>query len=216
MTTALALREQMLSGPLGSLDQYIQQVSAVPVLSVEEEQALATRLREDDDLEAARTLVLANLRFVVHIARGYMGYGLPLGDLVQEIPESERFERAVAEACQQLERCGVRPRHVAGNHDVGDKPDPTMPTAWVSSGSLATYHRLFGRSWYSWDEQEVHCIVLNAQLLNSALPEADDQRQWVESDLLAHTGQRIFVFLSLPPREESVIIKDFSKHREHN
>ena len=84
MTTALALREQMLSGPLGSLDQYMQQVGTVAVLSVEEEQALATRLREDDDLEAARTLVLANLRFVVHIARGYMGYGLPLGDLVQE------------------------------------------------------------------------------------------------------------------------------------
>jgi RNA polymerase sigma-32 factor len=56
----------------------------VPVLSAEEELALATRLHEDDDLEAARMLVVANLRFVVHIARGYMGYGLPLGDLVQE------------------------------------------------------------------------------------------------------------------------------------
>jgi RNA polymerase sigma-32 factor len=86
MSTALALRnpEQMLAGPLGSLDQYIHQVSAIPVLSAEEEQELATRLRENGDLEAARTLVLANLRFVVHIARGYSGYGLPLGDLVQE------------------------------------------------------------------------------------------------------------------------------------
>ena len=84
MTTALALREQMLSGPLGSLDHYIQQVSTLPVLTAEEEQALAKRLHEDGDLEAARTLVLGNLRFVVHIARGYMGYGLPLGDLVQE------------------------------------------------------------------------------------------------------------------------------------
>jgi RNA polymerase sigma-32 factor len=74
----------MLAGPLGSLDQYMQQLSAVPVLSAEEEQALATRLHEDNDLEAARTLVVANLRFVVHIARGYMGYGLPLGDLIQE------------------------------------------------------------------------------------------------------------------------------------
>jgi RNA polymerase sigma-32 factor len=82
MTKALALRE--VASPLGSLDHYIYQVNAVPVLSTEEEQALATRLREDNDLEAARTLVLANLRFVVHIARGYMGYGLPLGDLIQE------------------------------------------------------------------------------------------------------------------------------------
>lgn len=86
MSTALALRntDQMLAGPLGSLDHYIQQVNSIEVLSAEEEQALATRLREDDDLEAARALVIANLRFVVHIARGYMGYGLPLGDLVQE------------------------------------------------------------------------------------------------------------------------------------
>jgi RNA polymerase sigma-32 factor len=84
MTTALALRDQVLAGPIGSLDQYMQQVGSVPVLSAEEELALATRLHEDDDLEAARMLVVANLRFVVHIARGYMGYGLPLGDLVQE------------------------------------------------------------------------------------------------------------------------------------
>jgi RNA polymerase sigma-32 factor len=74
----------MLSGPLGSLDHYINVVNTVPVLSVEEEQELAIRFREQDDLGAARTLVLAHLRFVVHIARGYVGYGLPLGDLIQE------------------------------------------------------------------------------------------------------------------------------------
>jgi RNA polymerase sigma-32 factor len=56
----------------------------VPVLSAQEEYDLATRLREHDDIEAARALVLAHLRFVVHIARGYIGYGLPLGDLIQE------------------------------------------------------------------------------------------------------------------------------------
>ena len=86
MTTALALRNNdlALSGPLGSLDQYIQQVTAIPVLSAEDEQALAMRLRDENDLDAARSLVVANLRFVVHIARGYMGYGLPLGDLIQE------------------------------------------------------------------------------------------------------------------------------------
>ena len=56
----------------------------MPVLSKEEEFDLATRLREDNDLEAAQRLILSHLRFVVHIARGYTGYGLPLGDLVQE------------------------------------------------------------------------------------------------------------------------------------
>ncbi|MDH5254688.1 MAG: sigma-70 family RNA polymerase sigma factor, partial [Gammaproteobacteria bacterium] len=77
-------RELALAGPLGSLDAYISAVSQVPVLSQAEEAALARRLRDHSDLDAARELVLSQLRFVVHIARGYTGYGLPLGDLVQE------------------------------------------------------------------------------------------------------------------------------------
>jgi RNA polymerase sigma-32 factor len=73
-----------LLGPVGSLDAYINAIHAIPVLSVEEERALAKNLRETNDLDAARQLVLSHLRFVVHIARGYVGYGLPLGDLIQE------------------------------------------------------------------------------------------------------------------------------------
>jgi RNA polymerase sigma-32 factor len=86
MTTAVALRNQelMLAGPVGSLDAYIQAVGSVPVLSKEDEQALANRFRNANDLDAARELVLAHLRFVVHIAKGYTGYGLPLSDLIQE------------------------------------------------------------------------------------------------------------------------------------
>ena len=86
MTKAIVLRneELMLSGPLGSLDQYIQAVNSTPVLSAEEEHKLALRLRDEDDLDAARKLVMSHLRFVVHIARGYVGYGLQLGDLIQE------------------------------------------------------------------------------------------------------------------------------------
>jgi RNA polymerase sigma-32 factor len=73
-----------MTGPLGSLDAYISQVSAIPMLSREDEMALARRYRDDDDLDAARDLVMSHLRFVVHIARGYLGYGLPVGDLIQE------------------------------------------------------------------------------------------------------------------------------------
>jgi RNA polymerase sigma-32 factor len=84
--TAMALRSQdlVLTGPVGSLEAYLERVSSVPVLSREQELELATRFRRDGDLEAARSLVLSHLRFVVHIARGYTGYGLPAGDLVQE------------------------------------------------------------------------------------------------------------------------------------
>jgi RNA polymerase sigma-32 factor len=77
-------RNLALAGPVGSLDAYVQAVNSIPVLSLGEEQRLARCLRDADDLDAARELVLAHLRFVVHIARGYMGYGLPLGDLIQE------------------------------------------------------------------------------------------------------------------------------------
>ena len=88
MTAQTAMMTQVadlgLAGPLGSFDAYIERVSRVPVLSREEEQQLARRFREHDDLDAARKLVLSHLRFVVHIARGYNGYGLPIGDLVQE------------------------------------------------------------------------------------------------------------------------------------
>jgi len=86
MTTALVTRNRdiALAGPVGSLDAYIQAVGAIPVLSKEDEQALATRFRDSSDIDAARELVMAHLRFVVHIAKGYTGYGLPLADLIQE------------------------------------------------------------------------------------------------------------------------------------
>jgi RNA polymerase sigma-32 factor len=86
MTSALVAKPTGLifAGPVGSLDAYIDRVSQIPVLTKEDEVALAIRFRSEADLDAARQLVLSHLRFVVHIARGYLGYGLPMGDLVQE------------------------------------------------------------------------------------------------------------------------------------
>jgi RNA polymerase sigma-32 factor len=87
MSTALVVKQAsglVFAGPVGSLDSYIDRVSQIPVLSKEDEIALAVRFRSEADLDAARQLVLSHLRFVVHIARGYLGYGLPMGDLVQE------------------------------------------------------------------------------------------------------------------------------------
>jgi RNA polymerase sigma-32 factor len=86
MTTALATTKYdlALAGPVGSLDAYIHAVGSIAVLSKEDEQALSRRFRDEEDLEAARELVMAHLRFVVYIAKGYTGYGLPLNDLIQE------------------------------------------------------------------------------------------------------------------------------------
>lgn len=68
----------------GSLDAYVQYVSSIDMLSAEEERALAFRLQEEEDLESARKLIMSHLRFVVHIAKSYSGYGLPQADLIQE------------------------------------------------------------------------------------------------------------------------------------
>ncbi len=86
MRNALSVKNLALTSPAaaGSLDQYLQTIGMIPVLSRDEEQSLARRLRDHDDLEAARILVVSHLRFVVHIAKGYTGYGLPIGDLIQE------------------------------------------------------------------------------------------------------------------------------------
>ncbi|BBL73716.1 RNA polymerase sigma factor RpoH [Methylomagnum ishizawai] len=69
---------------LGSIEEYVATVNRMPRWDAEQEHELALRFRDENDLEAARLLVLGNLRFVVHIAKGYLGYGLPLPDLIQE------------------------------------------------------------------------------------------------------------------------------------
>ena len=79
------LKTMALSVPQGGgLDGYIQSVNRIPMLSAEKEKALAKRLQEDKDLDAAKELIMSHLRFVVHIARGYSGYGLPQADLIPE------------------------------------------------------------------------------------------------------------------------------------
>lgn len=81
----LAIKNEIqLLGPIGSIEAYISIVNQAPVLTKEEEHALAVKFKENNDLDAARKLVLSQLRFVVHIARTYSGYGLPLADIIQE------------------------------------------------------------------------------------------------------------------------------------
>ncbi|MEY2770433.1 MAG: polymerase sigma factor RpoH [Pseudomonadota bacterium] len=85
LSTAMTLRDPWAVVPaLGHLDAYISAVNRMPMLSLEEEQAAARRLREENDLDAARQLVLSHLRLVVSVSRQYLGYGLPHGDLIQE------------------------------------------------------------------------------------------------------------------------------------
>jgi len=80
--TALQVVQPQL--PIGSLEAYIQRVNDIPMLSPEEEFSLSTSFQKNGDLQAAQKLVLAHLKYVVRVSRGYLGYGLPLADLIQE------------------------------------------------------------------------------------------------------------------------------------
>jgi RNA polymerase sigma-32 factor len=82
MTTSLQALNINL--PISSVDAYINYVNQIPLLSQSEETDLANRLQKNDDLEAAKRMVLSHARYVVRIAKGYLGYGLPLNDLIQE------------------------------------------------------------------------------------------------------------------------------------
>jgi RNA polymerase sigma-32 factor len=82
MTTCLAALEKSLT--LGNIESYISWAYQIPVLSMAEEVELTTKLHDHEDLAAAKKLILHHLRFVIHVAKGYKGYGLPLADLIQE------------------------------------------------------------------------------------------------------------------------------------
>ena len=82
--TLVANQFPVLPSAVGSLDAYVNAVHQIPMLSQDEEQDLARRFNDNNDLDAAKQMVLSHLRFVVHVARGYSGYGLQVGDLIQE------------------------------------------------------------------------------------------------------------------------------------
>lgn len=99
MSTALA-KMGNLPTPAGSLDVYLNTINTIPMLTAEEEKDLTVRLHQYNDVEAARKLVMSHLRFVARVAKGYMGYGLALGDLIQEgniglMKAVKRFDPAV-------------------------------------------------------------------------------------------------------------------------
>src|SRR5688572_1669801 len=121
-----------------------------------------------------------------------------LGDVTHEYPETGEAVRSRAGAQAQFEALGLEPYVAPGNMDIGDKPDPTSPADWVTPETLAAWHASFGPSWQSFDRGGIHGVVLNSCIMNGPLPEAESQRQWLEEDLAAHTGRRIFLFLHHP------------------
>ena len=132
------------------------------------------------------------------IARLDPAFVVHLGDVAQIPIDAPDFPAVVRAAHEQMERHGIRPYHVAGNQDIGDKPDPTMPTDPVTPEALAAFHARFGRSWHAWQAGDLRCAAVNTQIMNTGLPEEDEQRRWLEEELTAHHGERLCLFLHLP------------------
>ncbi len=122
-----------------------------------------------------------------------------LGDLNQEYPETPGFDQAQTEALAQIRDLGLSPYFVPGNHDVGDKPDPTMPTHDVSAETLAKFNERIGPTWQRVDIGPHRLLLINSQILNTDLSEATEQRAWLEAQLTEAVAGSTFLFLHLPP-----------------
>ena len=122
-----------------------------------------------------------------------------LGDLVQEYPETEFFVEAINKSLQQIKASGLNPYYVPGNHDVGDKPDPAMPTHQTNKNNIDHFQEHIGRHYYAFDCGPLRGISLNSQIFNT--PYANLQRLFLEQELAACTKnrQRVAIFLHLPP-----------------
>jgi 3',5'-cyclic AMP phosphodiesterase CpdA len=122
-----------------------------------------------------------------------------LGDIVHPMPSLPVFAEA-ARRFKDIATALKVPLHlVPGNHDVGDKAVDWMPADIVSPDYVALYRRTFGKDYYAFDCGPLRAIVINALLMNSGLTQEGEQRQWLEAELTASAGKRVFVFTHYPP-----------------
>ena len=142
----------------------------------------------------------ARAEWALEMARGLeTDFVFHVGDLQQEHPDSDRFEQGRLAVKAQFLRSGLPLLIAAGNMDIGDKPDPTMPASWVTDQTLRRWEEDFGPSFHSVDTGDFLFLFLNSQLLNSDLGETAVQREWLERQLEDHGGARAFLFLHMPP-----------------
>lgn len=126
--------------------------------------------------------------FVIHV-----------GDMVHPIPASPNFPRAAQMFKAGMADISAPFYAVPGNHDVGDKAADYVPTHTICDDYIRLYSENIGEHYYSFDVEDCHFVVINTSLLNSGLSLEAEQRRWLESDLIAHAGRRILMFIHYPP-----------------
>lgn len=136
-----------------------------------------------------RDLNARDLAFVVHV-----------GDIVHPVPAIPGLYADAARRFFEVFDALDHPAWLTpGNHDVGDKPNDWAPAARINEDHLALWQHHFGDQYTSFDHQECHFVIINAQVINSHLGAEERQRAWLEDDLRNHRGRRIFLFSHYPP-----------------
>lgn len=121
-----------------------------------------------------------------------------LGDMINPVPELPTYRDAAAQF-KEITSSVTAPVHVVpGNHDIGDKPVGWMPAGTIDPESIAIYEKAFGRHFYAVRHEGVRFLVLNAPLINSGLPQEEEQRNWLETELAENADVRTFVFIHYP------------------
>ena len=121
-----------------------------------------------------------------------------LGDMVNPVPELPSYVDA-ANNFHQLSASLKMPLHLMpGNHDVGDKPVTWMPAGMVNRDHIMLYRKHFGLDYFSFDHDQCHFVIINSPLINSGDPAELEQADWLEADLAANIGKRIFLFSHYP------------------
>lgn len=146
------------------------------------------RLANARSRHVAQMLRRVDAEFVLH-----------LGDIVHPIPGLATYVDAARCYRELYANVGVPIHLTPGNHDIGDKPAKSGPVPSVTSEFIQTYRKTFGESWYSFDQAGFHFVIVNAPIINSGLPEEKAQRDWLEADLAAQSGKRVFVAIHYPP-----------------
>lgn len=136
------------------------------------------------------TALLNRLRpaFVVH-----------LGDVVHPVPALPTYGGAAQAALAMFAGLDCEIRYIPGNHDVGDKPFKAMPAAAVTDEGVALYERYFGAPFSAFEHGDCRFVLINSPVLNSGLTAEEEQRAWLETELSAAGGKRVFLFTHYPP-----------------
>jgi len=122
-----------------------------------------------------------------------------LGDIVHPVPHLPTYSSASKVAKEIMGSLTCQYYLVPGNHDVGDKDNPTVPSYVINDEYIEDFHRYHGPTFQSFDRGGIHFVIINSLALNSGLTEETEQRGWLEDDLDTHRGSRIHVFSHYPP-----------------